>query len=193
MAKQVFFGGSFDPFHLGHEAIIKSVIHFYQEDIQIVIVPTAVHSQKSAFRLSSFQRIALLERAVSKYAQLSLNLIEYQLPKPSYTYNTLVRLSKPGDVILLGRDQLDNFSTWYCFEKILERVSLLVASRDTLFSEQEKQQYQILYPKAKIEFLDNDIVKIASSQFANFPLEIWQPYLPATLYSQCLEWQHEAL
>lgn len=188
MSPKLLFGGSFDPFHLGHKALIDSVKVHYQENVDIHLLPTAYHSQKQAFRLSTFQRVALLEKVLRSEPLVKLNLIEFQLPKPSYTYHTLEALKGSVDVLLIGRDQLDNFSSWYRYKDILKQVTLLVASRGKDFSKEDQHLMMQQYPEARIEFLNNPLMPMASSAICLEDSSEWDSSLLSFHINQLIDW-----
>ena len=188
MKQRILFGGAFDPFHLGHAALLDAVNEHYQQAVNIVILPSAVHSQKHNSRLSVFQRISILSHVVDSYDNASLNLIEFSLPKPSYTFHTLKALEGEVDALLIGDDQLKNFHTWYNYQGILKQVKILVALRDPHLSCAEKESLTLRYPEATIEWLSNAYVPIASSDFNQKALQTWSEHILPQSYDFLIAW-----
>ncbi len=126
-------GGSFDPVHHGHRFIVDSFLKSQLfHEIWILPAPDPPHKQQK--QLTSFHhRVKMLELAFRQLQEIYINEIEKELPSPSYTLQTVTELQlKHPDChffFCLGGDSLRDFTNWYRYEEILDRVVLVVAER----------------------------------------------------------------
>ncbi|MBT5855545.1 nicotinate (nicotinamide) nucleotide adenylyltransferase [bacterium] len=129
------FGGSFDPVHEGHLAVINSVLRFASPQIdKLHIVPSAQNPQKRAPHHSDADRLAQLSQRCPKDVRLQINPIEINQKGPIYTIDTVMSFRKqfPKDrlFLVIGADQYQNIQTWKEWETLLSLVTLLVAPRE---------------------------------------------------------------
>ena len=129
-------GGTFDPVHFGHlqlaEAALKECSLEY-----IVFIPAAHPPHKKHSNISSFQhRLAMLEIVCSSQKKFSVSHIEHDLPKPSYTIDTLKFLQKNNPdaqlFFIIGGDSLLDFSEWKSYQDIFKSVHVIIANRKGL-------------------------------------------------------------
>lgn len=128
------FFGSFNPIHHGHLIIAQAVLN--QTDVdQIWFVVSPQNPQKqSKSLLHEFDRLDLVECAISDNYQFKSSDIEFHLSKPSYTIHTLIHLSEkfPNDSfkLILGGDNLEQFKSWKNFDQILDYFGMYVYPRN---------------------------------------------------------------
>ncbi len=130
------FGGSFDPIHLGHLAILESFISSgYIDELWVLVNPNPPH--KHALDASYSDRLRMVEMATKDINGCLISRIEEDLPTPNYSYKTINyvidNLGYSNVYFCLGSDSIGSFNTWKNYEKILDRVMLLVAQRSTDF------------------------------------------------------------
>lgn len=134
MSKRIgLFGGTFDPVHNGHVAIVNSFLSSNEiDELWVVLTPFPPHKQDKE-HASYDHRKHMLDLAFCDHTNVLVSTVEKQLPKPSYTIQTLKYLqSKYDDVkfyLCIGEDSLVNFDKWKDNLAILERCELLVAER----------------------------------------------------------------
>ncbi len=125
--------GSYNPIHIGHLAIANYMVEYTDIDqLWFVVTPQNPHKKKANL-LNDYQRLEMVHRAVEGDDRLRASNIEFQLPKPSYTVNTLAYLKDqhPNNhfVILIGSDNLENFHKWKNYESIIENFGVIVYPR----------------------------------------------------------------
>lgn len=125
--------GSFNPIHIGHLAIANYMAEYSNLDqIWFVVSPQNPFKQKSSL-LSDYHRLELVNRSIENYPKLKASNIEFALPKPSYTIDTLTYLkekySQYNFSLIMGSDNLKNFSKWKNYELILQNHDLYVYPR----------------------------------------------------------------
>ncbi len=125
--------GSYNPIHIGHLAIANYMVEFTDIDqLWFVVSPQNPHKKKGNL-LNDYQRLEMVHRAVQGDDRLRASNIEFQLPKPSYTVDTLAYLKDQHPnyhfVILMGSDNLESFHKWKNYETIIENFGVVVYPR----------------------------------------------------------------
>jgi nicotinate-nucleotide adenylyltransferase len=108
--------GSFNPIHIGHMAIANYMVEFTDmEQLWFVISPHNPFKQRKTL-LADHHRLELVERAILDDDRFRASDIEFKMPTPSYTIDTLAWLSEkyPRNefVIIMGSDGLPSFPKW---------------------------------------------------------------------------------
>ncbi|MFW6371803.1 MAG: nicotinate (nicotinamide) nucleotide adenylyltransferase [Bacteroidota bacterium] len=125
--------GSFNPVHIGHMVIANYMVEFTElDEFWFVVTPQNPHKEKKNL-LNDYDRLELVRRAVEGDDRLRVSDIEFFLPKPSYTIDTLAYLKDrhPNKHfrILMGSDNLLNFHKWKNYEAIIENYGVVVYPR----------------------------------------------------------------
>jgi nicotinate-nucleotide adenylyltransferase len=132
--KQVgLFFGSFNPIHIGHLAIANYLYSYTElEEIWMVISPHNPLKTKASL-LNHSQRLYMVNVAIEDSPFLKASSIEFDLPQPSYTVNTLAHLKEiyPNITfsLIMGSDNLNSFHKWKNFEHILDNYKIFVYPR----------------------------------------------------------------
>jgi len=127
------FGGTFDPVHNGHLQLAERAI----EEVKLaklLFIPAAKPPHKNGIITPLPHRIAMLELVCKENKQFSCSSIEAELPKPSYTVDTLTELMTlyPADAelyFIIGGDAFLDLMTWKSYTKILSMVKIVVSPR----------------------------------------------------------------
>ena len=123
MKKVGLFFGTFDPIHIGHERIAKYFLERYFDEIWFVITPLNPDKINENLTNQSIRLEMSKVFCVNEEKFKSCD-IEFNLPKPNYTADTLVELKKKHPdlnfAIIIGEDNLIGLETWKNFNKILE-------------------------------------------------------------------------
>jgi nicotinate-nucleotide adenylyltransferase len=128
-----FYGGSFDPVHLGHLAIANRLINLFELD-EFVFVP-AFHAphKKRLEPTPVFDRYAMLALATNNELFISISKIELEAPAKPYTVETLERLNElltDADLFfVMGADSWHDIRTWREWEKVLSLTNHIIVSR----------------------------------------------------------------
>ena len=127
------FFGSFNPMHIGHKIIASYMVEFSNLDkVMFVVSPQNPLKQKNSL-LDQYHRLQIIRAEEEDNPKLSVSDIEFSMPKPSYTIDTLVRLKekhpKNDYALIMGADNLQNFHKWKNYEQILENYSIYVYPR----------------------------------------------------------------
>lgn len=134
MSKSVgLFFGSFNPIHVGHLIIANTMLEeSVIDEVWFVVSPQNPFKKQNSLA-HEFDRFDLVEAAIADHFHMKATDIEFQMPKPSYTSDTLAYLTdKHPDhqfKLIIGQDNLRNFPKWKNHEIILQQYGLLVYPR----------------------------------------------------------------
>jgi nicotinate-nucleotide adenylyltransferase len=125
--------GSFNPIHIGH-LIIANVMAENADLKKVWFVVSPQNPFKpSKGLLHEFDRYDMVKAAIADNYKLDVTDIEFQLPRPSYTIDTLTHLTErnPGKTfhVIIGEDNLVNFEKWKNYQQILDQYGLYVYPR----------------------------------------------------------------
>jgi len=154
------FLGSFNPVHIGHMILANYMLEYTDLDqILFIVSPHNPHKDKSIL-LDKNHRYNMVNLAIGNNEKIKASDVEFNLPEPSYTIDTLTLLKKenPNDdfVLMMGTDNLEDFTKWKDYQKILDEHSLYVYKRDTSDGGELKT-----HPKIKI--IDAHMVDMSST------------------------------
>ncbi len=124
------FGGSFDPPHFGHKAVVKEALKVLDID-RLIIVPTFLNPFKNLSYLTAKERLYLSKQMFSEFEKVLVDAYEVDEAKATPTAQTLKYFQKQYDVgyIIVGADNLNSIDTWYNFEWLNQNITWAVASR----------------------------------------------------------------
>ena len=132
MARAVF-GGTFDPVHLGHKAMVESALSQFDLS-EILIVPNGNPPHKSHCGITDFShRYKMLEIAFQNNSKVGISDYEANEDKPSYSVYTMryFRETLGEDTyFILGADSLLTIHRWYDFKSLLKENKFIVFKRD---------------------------------------------------------------
>jgi nicotinate-nucleotide adenylyltransferase len=127
------FFGSFNPIHNGHLSIAKHMIEFGGIDQLWFVVSPQNPFKKSENLLSDHYRFEMVTRAIGDDSRFSACDIEFNLPKPSYTINTLTSLRKKFPdhefIIIMGADNFVQLKNWKDYEILIGEYRFLIYPR----------------------------------------------------------------
>ena len=178
------FFGTFNPIHVGHMIIANHMAEYSDlDEVWFVITPMSPFKQRSNL-LPNYHRLALANIAVEDYARLKTSDIEFSLPQPNYTVNTLAYMGEKYPqhrfCLIMGEDNLNGFHKWKNYETILENYELYVYPR---ISEKNTQESRLEH--WKIHRVDAPVIQISSTFIrkgikqgkdvrAMLPQDVWQ-------------------
>lgn len=133
MAHIALYFGSFNPIHTGHLIIAESILLQKEIDKVWFVVSPQNPFKKSQGLLNETSRFFLTQLAVENNEYFGASNIEFSLPKPSYTIDTLTYLKEKHPThtfsLLMGGDNLEHFEKWKNYETILENYKIYVYKR----------------------------------------------------------------
>jgi nicotinate-nucleotide adenylyltransferase len=127
------FFGSFNPIHTGHLIIANHVLNETNLDKIWFVVSPVNPFKVNAELLDENARLSLVDMAIRSDERLAASDVEFQLPKPSFTINTLLFLKKRyADYdfrIIMGSDNFKDLNKWKDYENIIANYRILIYSR----------------------------------------------------------------
>jgi nicotinate-nucleotide adenylyltransferase len=125
--------GSFNPIHIGHLAIANyMLVYGGLAEVWFVVSPHNPLKAKSSL-LPQYQRLEMVNLAISGFDKFKASSIEFNLPQPNYTVDTLAYLDekfpKRKFALIMGEDNLATLNKWKNHEIILEKRHILAYPR----------------------------------------------------------------
>ena len=158
--------GTFNPIHIGHLIIANHMAeHSDLDQIWMVVTPHNPHKQKNTL-LDDYHRLHMVHLATEDFPKIKPSDIEFKLPQPNYTINTLVHLQEKHPnyefSLIMGDDNLNSLHKWKNYEAILQHHHIYVYPR--LNSGEINEEFVNL-PKFrdKIHKIDAPVVELSST------------------------------
>ena len=152
--------GSFNPIHIGHLIIANHVLNETPVNKIWFIVSPQNPFKESKTLLNEFDRLHLVRLATQDDNRIKCSDIEFSLPKPSYTSNTLAFLSEKYPEhqfsIIMGSDSYQNLDKWKNYETIINNYPVYVYKR-------EGHEIKKTFDKEAVT-LNAPIIQISASQ-----------------------------
>lgn len=165
-----FFGGSFDPPHLGHLAVAEAALASGRCG-RVAWVPAYAPPHKCASGVSFAERTAMVEAMLCGRPRMYVSKIEAELAlSPSYTIEVLeawVRREGEKPVLLIGADSLRQLHTWHRAQELAERFEILSyprGGRPVSREELEEHWSPELTAKLLSGIIAGDFLEISSSE-----------------------------
>lgn len=152
--------GSFNPIHNGHLTLADYILKNTElEKIWFVVSPQNPLKSLSSL-LDNKTRLDLVKLAIEGNENFIASDVEFFLPYPSYTINTLNYLSnkypQKDFSLIIGQDNLVNFHKWKDNQKILDQYHIFVYPR-------ENCEYSPLQDNNHIHLIDSPLINISAT------------------------------
>ncbi len=125
--------GSFNPIHIGHLIIANFIAHNTNVNQVWFIVSPQNPLKTSKSLLNEYHRLYLVQLAIENNLKLKVSDVEFKLPKPSYTIDTLTYLTEKYPtyefLIIVGSDSYQNISRWKNGILLLKNFQFIVYNR----------------------------------------------------------------
>ena len=125
--------GSFNPIHTGHLIVANHVINHTDVDKIWFVVSPHNPLKDSHTLLNEYDRLHLVNIAIEDNPKFRASNVEFHLPKPSYTIDTLAYLTEKFPLerfsVIMGADSFQNIHRWKNFEYLVSQYSFLVYNR----------------------------------------------------------------
>ena len=145
MTKVALYGGSFDPVHLGHLAVLHNALKSTKYSL-FLIVPAKLSNfkQTNTPKASAEDRLQMLRLALEDYKELypqddaekiNISTIELDRGGVSYTYDTVMEVKKLYGItdrlgLIIGDDQIPQLTNWYRYEDLKNEVEFIICRRN---------------------------------------------------------------
>lgn len=132
--RKAIFGGSFDPFHKGHLAILQAALKTQKYE-QIYLLPVGRPPLKGRKPLPQTFRLDIIRRSVSHLPSVIISEYELERPhEPSYTFDTLMHFREVEPetdwTLIYGSDVLFEIESWHRADKLLKNARFDFVLRD---------------------------------------------------------------
>lgn len=154
------FFGSFNPIHIGHLIIANYIAeHTICQKVWLVVSPQNPFKQQKEL-LDAKKRLYLCNIAVEDNPNIECSAIEFNLPTPSYTIDTLTHLKEKYPqhtfAIIMGQDNWENFHKWKNYEQILKNHQIFIYKRAGL-------QIENTLTHPHVQWLDMPLLDVSAS------------------------------
>lgn len=127
------FFGSFNPVHIGHMIIANHMIQYTDlKEVWMVVSPHNPLKSKASLAKDS-DRLHLVQLAIDDNPHIKASNIEFSLPVPSYTIDTLIHLQekypKRAFCLIMGGDSVESLPKWKNYELLLQNYDIYVYER----------------------------------------------------------------
>ena len=185
MKKQIgLYFGTFNPIHVGHLTIANHLAeHSNLDQVWFVVTPHSPFKKKSSL-LDNNHRLEMVYRATKEYTKLRPSDIEFGLPQPNYTINTLTYLQEKFPdhefALIMGEDNLKSFHKWKNYELILKNHHIYVYPRisEGIIEHQFKEHPKVHKVDAPIMELSSTFIRKSIKAGKNIrpmlPEHVWE-------------------
>ncbi len=162
------FFGSFNPVHVGHMIIANYMVEYTaMDELWMVLSPqNPFKSQQSL--ANDYDRLHLLRLAIGEHAKVKASDVEFSLPKPSYTIDTLSYLKekypKKRFSLIMGGDNIASFHKWKNYEQILAEHDIYVYKRGVNNEHQLGETDRVKYAEAPLLNISASYIRSAIKQ-----------------------------
>ncbi len=176
--------GTFNPIHIGHLIIANHMAEYSDLDqIWFVVTPQSPFKVKASM-LDNHDRLEMAYLAIKDYDKLRTCDIEFGMPQPNYTINTLTYLQEKHPnhefSLIMGEDNLKSLHKWKNYELILENHKIFVYPRlsDGVIETQFDKHPKIHHVAAPIMELSSTFIRSSIKKGKNvkpmLPQYVWE-------------------
>ena len=143
MKKIGLFFGSFNPIHIGHLILANYILeNTDMDELWFVVSPQNPFKEKKSL-LKDHNRLDMVQLAVKNYPKMRASNVEFSLPQPSYSIDTLTYLKEKYPdyrfALIMGEDNLKTLPKWKNAQTLIENYQIIVYPRLSEDSEEEKK------------------------------------------------------
>lgn len=168
MKKVGLFFGSFNPIHIGHLILANYILeHSDMQELWFVVSPQNPFKEKKSL-LNDHNRLDMVQLAIKNYPKMRASNVEFSLPTPSYTIDTLTYLQeKHPDYsfsLIMGEDNLGNLHKWKNYDLLLQNYQVIVYPR--IFGEDISSSPNVTQLKNhhNIHKIDAPIIELSATE-----------------------------
>ena len=152
--------GSFNPVHIGHLIIANYIAnHTELEQVWFVVSPQNPLKRETTL-LNEHHRKHLIDLSIEGERKLKTSNVEFKLPKPSYTIDTLTYLDEKYPLhqfsIIMGSDSFQNLHKWHNYEYIVKNYPIFVYRRMGFEVEN--------HTRSQLNLVDAPLLQISATQ-----------------------------
>lgn len=176
------FFGSFNPIHVGHTVLANYMASFTDlEQVWFVVSPHNPLKEKASL-LNQNQRLHMVNLAIEDNPLFKSSNIEFGLPQPSYTVNTLAHLHEKYPQhkfsLIMGEDNIQSFTKWKNYEEILKNYFIYVYPRPGCDAGEFKTHPHLVFTEAPLMDISSTFIRKAIKDNKNvscfMPQKAWE-------------------
>ncbi len=161
------FFGSFNPIHIGHLILANYIVeHSDMDELWFVVSPQNPFKDKKSL-LKDTNRLDMVQLALQNYPKMRASNVEFYLPQPSYTIDTLTHLKEQyphhSFALIMGEDNLKNFHKWKNSEKLLNDYQVIVYPRISFDDEKKPPQFR----HENVKLIQAPVIEISATEIRN--------------------------
>lgn len=156
------FGGSFNPIHVGHALIASYIVENSEIDTLWLMVSPQNPLKENSSLASDYHRLRMTELVSRRLENVVTSAFEFDLPKPSYTIDTLNAIHEkfPDDelYLVIGADNWGLFDRWKAGDEIISKYHILIYPR---------RGFDIVIPEKycdRVSVVDAPLIEVSSTQ-----------------------------
>ncbi len=159
------FFGSFNPIHIGHLAIANYMLEFTEiDELWFVVSPQSPFKVKHSLA-PDYHRLEMVKVAISESFKMKACDVEFKMPKPSFTIDTLTYLSekypKRNFALIMGADNLKSLTKWKNFTQILVHYPIFIYPRLGFINSKVELNGNIKYTDAPLMEISASFIREA--------------------------------
>ncbi|MBP7173499.1 MAG: nicotinate-nucleotide adenylyltransferase [Cloacibacterium sp.] len=176
------FFGSFNPIHIGHLILANYIVENSDlDEVWLVVSPQNPFKNKKSL-LHDYDRLDMVELAIKNYPKMKVSNVEFSMPKPSYTIDTLTYLHekfpKYTFCLIMGEDNLTGLPKWKNYETLVKNHEIIVYPRIV----ENKEEKGILHEN--IHRIQAPIIELSATEIRKMIKEgkNTRPMLPVEVF-----------
>ena len=162
------FFGSFNPIHIGHLILANYILeHSDMQELWFVVSPQNPFKEKKSL-LNDHNRLDMVQLAIKNYQKMRASNVEFSLPTPSYTIDTLTYLQEKypdySFSLIMGEDNLGSLHKWKNYDLLLQNYQVIVYPR--IFGEDISSSPNVTQLKNhhNIHKIDAPIIELSATE-----------------------------
>lgn len=171
MKKIGLFFGSFNPIHIGHLILANYILeNSDMDELWFVVSPQNPFKEKKSL-LKDHNRLDMVEIAIRNYPKMRASNVEFSLPTPSYTVDTLTYLNEKypdySFSLIMGEDNLKSLHKWKNYEILLKNHHIIVYPRVSKNDAPNSETVSGLKNHENISLIDAPIIELSATEIRN--------------------------
>jgi nicotinate-nucleotide adenylyltransferase len=165
------FFGSFNPIHIGHLILANYILeNSDMDELWFVVSPQNPFKEKKSL-LKDHNRLDMVEIAIRNYPKMRASNVEFSLPTPSYTVDTLTYLNEKypdySFCLIMGEDNLKSLHKWKNYEILLKNHHIIVYPRVSKNDAPNSETVSELKNHENISLIDAPIIELSATEIRN--------------------------